>query len=264
MKTLHILIIVLIPITFLLSFVIIPHIGHASFEGGPMDFMVLGTDQGEIQTPQNGCTQNQKFGPGPHPGFTGGPIHWPWPSSDNITGTGFSKIVQVYDRGDEIDDFILEPGHSAQIRYSLFVKSTFFNPRNLAWISNDAGFMHRSSDTMVPQKISDMGNTTLDNGTTKKTWFVCQLIPGGAKGCGPQYGQRPSSTVSLPTIVFDHPGISVSYFPPIELVGIIPVTMTATVSVSNDSPDGTYWMYLAPGPNDGGPEVLLTVGNCSK
>ncbi|MGI0007238.1 MAG: hypothetical protein ACREAR_04495 [Nitrosotalea sp.] len=264
MKSLHLTIIISITLAFLLSFAIIPRVGHASFEGGSRDSMVLGTDQGEIQMPQNKCTQNPQFGPGPHPAFTGGPIHWPWPSSDNITGFGFSKTVQVYDKGDEIDNFVLEPGHSAQIAYSLFVKSDFFNPRNLAWIQNDAGFMHRTSDAVIPQKISDMGNTTLDNGTSKKTWYVCQSIPGGATGCGPQYGTRPPSTVSLPTIVYDHPGISVSYFPPFELVGIIPITVTATITASNNASEGTYWMYLAPGPNDGGPEVLLTVGKCLK
>jgi len=264
MKTRYILAIVITPVAFLLLFAIAPHIGNASFEGGPRDSMVLSTVQGEIQMPQNECTQNQQFGPGPHPVFTGGPIHWPWPSSNNIKGSSFSKTVQVYDGSDETDNFVLEPGHSAQISYSLFVKSDFFNPRNLAWISNDAGFMHRTSDTIIPQKISDMGNMTLDNGTTKRTWYVCQSIPDGSTGCGPQYGPRPPSTVALPTIKFDHPGISVSYFPAFELVGIIPVTVTATISASNDAPEGTYWMYLAPGPNDGGPEVLLTVGKCLK
>lgn len=241
-----------------------PHIGHASFEGGPRNFMILSTDEGEIPLPKNECTQNQQFGPGHHPTFTGGPIHWPWPSNDNIKGSGFSKTIQVYDRGDEIENFVLEPGRSAQVSYSLFVKSNFFNPRNLAWVSNDAGFMHRTSDSIIPQEVTDMGNTTLDNGTSKKTWYVCQSIPEGSTGCGPQYGAKPPSTVPLPTIVYDHPGISVSYFPPFELVGIIPITVTAIVTASNDAPEGTYWMYLAPGPNDGGPEVLLTIGKCMK
>jgi hypothetical protein len=264
MKNLYLIIIIVTTFVFILSFSIIPRVGHASFEDGSRDSMVLATDQGEIPIPQNKCTQDSQFGPGPHPVFTGGPIHWPWPSSDNIKGTGFSNMTQVYDRENEIDNFILEQGHSAQITYSIFVKSDYFNPRNLAWIINDAGFMHRTSDTVISQKISDMGNTTLDNGTSKKTWYVCESIPDGATGCGPQYGSRPSSTVSLPTIVYDHPGISASYFPPFELVGIIPITVTVTVTASNDAQEGTYWMYLAPGPNDGGPEVLLTIGKCLK
>lgn len=264
MKTLHYIIIIPIAFSFLVLFAIIPHVGHASFEGGPRNFMVLGTDQGEVQLPKNECMQNLQFGPGPHPAFTGGPIHWPWPSSDYIKGSGFSKTAKVYDRGDEIDNFVLEPGHSAQISYSLFVKSEFFNPRNLAWVSNDAGFMHRTNDTTVYPKIADEGNWTFDNGTTKHMWYVCTSVPGGGTGCGPEYGPRPADMISLPTIVFDHPGISVSYWPPLELVGIIPVTITTTISASQNAPDGTYWMYLAPGPNDGGPEVLLTVGTCAK
>lgn len=264
MKTLHLTIIFGIGIAILLLFTVVPRVGHASFESGFRDSMILGTDEGEVQLPKNECTQNQQFGPGPQPTFTGGPIHWPWPSSDGIKGSGFSKTVQVYNRGGEIDDYILEPGHSGQIAYSLSVRSDSFNPRNLAWVSNDAGFMHRASDALIPQEVTDMGNTTLDNGTSKQTWYVCLSIPGSGSGCGPQYGAKPPSTVFLPTIVYSHPGISVSYFPPLELVGIIPVTVTATVSASNDAPEGTYWLYLAPGPNDGGPEVLLTVGKCLK
>jgi hypothetical protein len=263
MKSMILVIIIVVPLLVLVSFSLIPISGHASFEGGSRSSMVQGAAMAEVQIQKNECTQNQQFGPGPHPSFTG-PIHWPWPSSDNIKGYGFSKIVQVYDRGDEIDDFILEPTHSAQIGYSLYVKSNGFSPRNLVWITNDAGFMHRTNDTIVHPKIVDDGNWTFSNGTTTHMWYVCTSVPEGSKSCGPEYGLRPSDTVSLPTIVFDHPGISVSYWPPLELVGIIPVTVTATVSADKDALQGTYWMYLAPGPNDGGPEVLLTIGSCSK
>ncbi|MGI0060932.1 MAG: hypothetical protein ACREBI_07865 [Nitrosotalea sp.] len=262
MKTPYLISIIVIPLAIILSFSLVPFTGHASFEEGPRTSWVEGHDIGEIQLPKSQCTQNQKFGPGPHLHSTGGPMHWPWPSSDNVVGSGFSETLQANDGGQEINDYVLEPGHSAQISYSLYVKSNGFALRNIVWVSNDAGFLHRSNDTIVHRKISDMGNWTFSNGTTKHMWGVTTVVQ-DTTGGGYEYGPRPSDTISLPTIVFDHPGISVSYWPPIELVGVVPVTVTASVAASQDAPEGTYWMYLAPGPNDGGPEVLLTVGRCS-
>lgn len=262
MKTPYLVTVIVVPLAVILSFSLIPTTGHASFEGGPRTSLVEGHDVNEVQLPKSSCDQNQKFGPGPHMQFTGGPIHWPWPSSDKIAGSGFARNFTVHDGAEGINDFVLEPGHSAQISYLLYVKSNGFSPRNIAWVANDAGFLHRTNDTIIHREISDMGNWTFSNGTTKHMWGVTSVVQDTTSG-GYEYGPRPADTISLPTIVFDHPGVSVSYLTPTELVGILPVTVTATVSASSDATEGTYWMYLAPGPNDGGPEVLLTVGRCS-
>ena len=57
-------------------------------------------------------------------------------------------------------------------------------------------------------------------------------------------------------------GINISYLPTNEILtynNIVPIN--ASISIASNAPNGTYWMFLSPGPCEGdSPIILLTVG----
>lgn len=66
-------------------------------------------------------------------------------------------------------------------------------------------------------------------------------------------------------MVDSHYGIGVTYDPQSEsLRDNETITLKSTITVSPDTPRGTYWVILAPGNCAGGPLVLLTVSECEK
>ncbi|MGI0065134.1 MAG: hypothetical protein ACREAT_00070 [Nitrosotalea sp.] len=257
MKTRHLSIIVIACVVTALIFYLVPNTVDGSINTPAVQQMSY-----QISIPKNECNQNQTFGPAQTP-IIAGLMHWPLPSTENVRGLGFSKTIHVKLFSYNYSNFILEPGHTGQITYTVFVKSDGFDLKNLTWISNNVEFMHRAADTYVKQDITDAGNYTFDNGTTKHMWSFCDSPQPGEHYCGIKYDQRPSDTTPFETIAFDHPGISVSYLPSSELVGIVPITVTAILSADDTAPQGTYWLFLSPGQNNGGPQVLLTIGKCS-
>ena len=243
----------------ILFFALLPH-----YEGGYVgaEPMIQPIEK-QIEIPKNDCTQNQTFGPGQMQFFTGGPIEPIVLTTSTIEGEGFSKTETLNMTNYNVTQFILPPGQQATIRYSIYVKSDSFDLSKWGWVTNDVGFFHRASDTLVPQTVSDMGNVTIDN-MTKQMWYVCIHSPNG-ETCGPQYEKPSTTSVPFQTIVTDHKGITVRYFPPFELVSVIPVQVTAMISADENTAQGTYWLYLSPGPNKGGPQnILLTIGKCLK
>ncbi|MDE2591133.1 MAG: hypothetical protein KGL95_15865 [Patescibacteria group bacterium] len=66
-------------------------------------------------------------------------------------------------------------------------------------------------------------------------------------------------------ILYSHDGLDVTYTPLSEsLKDNQTVTLKATVTASDDVPNGTYWLILTPDNCFGGPLVLLTVSDCEK
>lgn len=253
-----ILVIACVATAAILFFALLPH-----YEGGYVgaEPMVQPIED-QIGIPKNDCTQNQTFGPGHMQFFTGGPIEPIVMGTSDVKGEGFSKTETIRMPNYNITQFVLQPGHQATISYSIYVNSGGFDITKWSWVSNDVGFFHRVSDTLVPQTISDMGNVTIDN-VTKHMWYVCIHAP-NSETCGPQYDKPSTTSVPFQTIVTDHKGVTVRYIPPFELVGTFPVQVTAMVSADEDSPQGSYWLFLSPGPNKGGPQILLTIGKCLK
>ncbi|HEX5457894.1 MAG TPA: hypothetical protein VFX64_05855 [Candidatus Nitrosotalea sp.] len=198
----------------------------------------------QIEIPINKCTQNQTFGPGQIRLFTGGPIEPIVTRTTNVKGDGFSKTETIQMENYNITQFILQPGHQATIRYSIHVNSDNFNLGKFGWISNNAGFLHRTKDTLVSQTASYIGNVTIDN-VTKQMWNICIHSPNG-ETCSPQYAKPLETSVPFQTIVSDHKGVSVTYSPPFELVSVIPVPITATISADENASQGTYWLDLHP------------------
>lgn len=254
-----ILVVACVSTALILFFALLPH-----YEGGYVGAEpMVQPMRDQFEIPKNKCSQNQTFGPGLPQSFTGGPIEPLVVRTSAVKGEGFSNTETIQMTNYNVTQFILQPGHQATITYSIYVNSDSFDLGKLGWISNNIGFLHRANDTLVPQTVSDMGSVRIDN-VTKQMWYVCIHSPYGAT-CDLQYDKPSTTSVPFQTIVTGHKGISVRYIPPFELVSIIPVQVTAMISADEDSPQGTYWLYLSPGPNNGGPQdILLTIGKCLK
>ena len=61
----------------------------------------------------------------------------------------------------------------------------------------------------------------------------------------------------------DHPGIGISFDPSWQIMNANELkTIKIMIHASSDAPQGTYEVFLPPGPCGGGLVILLTIGNC--
>lgn len=197
---------------------------------------------------------------------------------DFYTPTKILKISGFYgvyhnSTNDRIDTYILEPGHSGAIEYSITGKALRYEGskppgtviKNQTEISNYTAFIHHQLVT-VPQTVR-MSYHTEPNGTKIPYYTVCHQsspYPNGGMECssGP-LPSKPSDQITMDAMMYSHPGVDISYqFPSRIINDNQTITVVANVSVASDASTGTYWVILSPGMCVGGQELLLEITKC--
>jgi hypothetical protein len=125
-------------------------------------------------------------------------------------------------------------------------------------------FFHQENVT-VHQNVTYLGQRAMPNGTGMSFYNASYAIPGDLGAFAWETGpmkSRPPDYITITVDRYNHPGISVSAQPANQTLGFnSSLTVKVTFTVSSDAPLGTYWLELPPGPCEGGPEYLFTVGD---
>lgn len=186
----------------------------------------------------------------------------PYQESSRIIN--YSGFVGVYNetllyRGKQ-QDYVLTPGKTGAITFNIDAWASEQPdqhyptplPKSLN-MTNYAVFHHEITSL---DDLSKYPGVTFDG---NHSFTACSATPGGGDACigGPLEGANP-----IEAYVVDHPGVTVLFEPPAEVLPLGTNTtsqqVTMMITADRDAPRGTYLVEPAPFGSD---TFLLTVGN---